>query len=140
MTAPAPLQQPPEQVRYARLLEWGTRVGLVLLVISFAAYGLGWLPSLVPPERLPELWSQPVATYLQRSGMPSGWGWVTQLGHGDVLPLLGIAVLAACSLPALLALVPLYRARGDRAFVVLCLAEVAVVLLAASGWLSGGHG
>jgi hypothetical protein len=39
----------------------------------------------------------------------------------------------------LLALVPLYLRRGDKAFAALCLAEVAVVLLAASGWLSGGH-
>ncbi len=140
MTTPAVVEQPPEQLRYARLLEWSTYVGLLLLVGGFAAYMMGWLPARVPPERLPELWGQPVASYLQRSGMPAGWGWLELTGHGDVAPLLGIAVLAAGSLPALLALVPLYLARRERAFVGLCLAEVAVVLLAASGWLTGGHG
>ena len=135
-----PLQQAPEQLRYARLLEWGSRLGLVLLVGSFSAYVLGWLPALVSPERLPELWTLPVADFLQHSGKPAGWAWLAFAGHGDVMPLLGIAVLAACSVPALLALVPLYHARGDRAFVALCLAEVVVVLAAASGWLSGGHG
>ena len=49
------------------------------------------------------------------------------------------SILAGCSLVCLLALVPLYLRRGDRAFVALCLAEVAVVLLAASGWLTAGH-
>ena len=47
--------------------------------------------------------------------------------------------MAACSVPCLLALVPLYINRGDKAYVLLCLAEVAVVVLAASGLLSGGH-
>jgi hypothetical protein len=36
-------------------------------------------------------------------------------------------------------LVPLYLTRGDKAFAAVCLAEVLVVVLAASGWLAGGH-
>jgi hypothetical protein len=35
--------------------------------------------------------------------------------------------------------VPMYAALRDRTFVVLCLLQALVVLLAASGWLSGGH-
>lgn len=131
--------QPPEQLRYARWLDWGTRIGLLVLVLSFAAYVLGLAPARLPPERLPELWSLPVERFLQASGMPTGWGWLPLAAHADIAGLLGIAVLAGCSLPALLALVPLYAARRDRAFVLLCLAEVAVLVLAASGWLAGGH-
>jgi hypothetical protein len=41
---------------------------------------------------------------------------------------------------ALLALVPVYWNRGDRAYAAICVAEVLVVALAASGWLAGGHG
>jgi hypothetical protein len=134
-----PPVQPPEQLRYARWLEWGTRAGLVLLVASFVAYVSGLLPARVPVDTLPSLWGQPLATYLQRSGAPTGWGWLTQLGHGDVAALSGIVLLAACSLPALLALLPIYRARGDKAFMALCLAEVVVVVLAASNLLGGGH-
>lgn len=131
--------QPPEQERYARLLDWGTRAGLFLLVASFAAYVSGLLPGFVPVDRLPELWSLPVAQFQARTQMPGGWGWLALLGHGDVLGLLGIALLAGISIPCLLALVPLYAGRGERAFVLICLLEVAVVVLAASGWLSGGH-
>lgn len=130
-----------EQLRYATLLDWGTRIGLVLLVASFAAYVSGLLPSQVPLQRLPELWSLPVDRYLQATHMPTGWGWfaLALQGKGDVVGLLGIAVLAGCSVLCLLALVPLYRRRGDKAYVMLCLAEVAVVVLAASGLISGGH-
>ena len=61
------------------------------------------------------------------------------LGDGDVLGLAGIVWLAAVSVACLLALVPIYARRGDKAFVAICLAEVLVVALAASGLLTGGH-
>lgn len=133
------VEQPAEQLRYAALLEWSTRVGLLVLVLSFAAYVTGLVPSFVPMERLPALWSLPVGQFLAETGMPTGWGWMPLLRHGDVQGLAGIAILAGCSVPCLLALVPVYGARRERAFVVVCLAEVAVVVLAASGLLSGGH-
>ncbi len=140
MTSPPDTQvQPPEQERYARLLDWGTRVGLLILVASFVAYVSGLLPGMVPVDRLPELWSLPVAQFQARTQMPGGWGWLALLGHGDVLGLLGIALLAGVSIPCLLALVPIYAARGEKAYVAICLLEVAVVALAASGLLSGGH-
>lgn len=134
-----PRQQPVEQLRYAQWLDLGARIGQVVLVLSFLAYVAGLGQPQVPVERLPALWSLPVADFLQASGMASGWGWLRQLGHSDVVGLAGIAILAGCSLPCLLVLVPLYARRGDKAFVVLCLAQVAVLLLAASGLLSVGH-
>lgn len=132
-------QQPPEQLRYARWLEWGTRVGLAVLVLSFLGYAAGLLPAQVTPQRLAELWGLPVGQYLQQSGAGTGWAWLSHWYKGDTLGLVGIVILAGCSLPALLALLPLFVRRGDKSFVLLVLVEVAVVLLAASGLLSGGH-
>ncbi len=134
------LAQSVEQLRYARLLEAGARAGLVLLLLAFLAYGSGLLAPGVPLQRLPELWSLPLAEFLQQSGSPTGWGWLARLGQGDMLSLAGIAWLASCSLPALLALLPLYLRRGDKVYAALALAEVAVIALAASGWLGGGAG
>ncbi len=131
--------QPPEQLLYASLLTWGTRLGLFVLVASFAAYVLGLADAHVPVSRLPELWQHPVGRYLELTQSPTGWGWLALVHEGDVAGLAGIAILAGCSLVCLLALVPLYLRRGDKAFAALCLAEVAVVVLAASGWISGGH-
>ena len=131
--------QPVEQLRYARLLDWGTRVGLVVLVATFVVYALGLLTPHVALEHLPTVWQYPVARYLQETQTPAGWGWLTLAHRGDVIGLVGIAILAGCSLLCLLALVPLYLRRGDKAYVALCLLEVAVVLLAASGLLAGGH-
>ena len=132
-------RQSAEQLRYARLLGWGTRIGFVLLVVAFALYVAGILPALVPPQRLPGLWSQPVGAYLATTGTPTGWNWLAHLGRGDMAALVGIAWLAACSVPCLLALLPLAQARGDRWLVALCLAESFVIAAAASGVVSGGH-
>ena len=123
------------QLRYARLLEWGTWVGLVVLVGSFVAMVAGWLPAHVSTEQLPQLWAQPVGDYLAQTGSPQGWGWLALLQHGDMLGLAGIGILAGCSAVALLALVPMYLAGGDRAFLFLTLLQVAVLLAAASGWM-----
>jgi hypothetical protein len=131
--------QPTEQLLYARWLDLGARLGLVMLVLLFPAYVLGWLVPQVPVQRLPELWSLPVADYLRATGATGGWQWVGQLRHGDNASLAGIAVLAGCSVPGLAALLPGYWRRGDKVYVVLAVAEMAVVLLAASGRLAGGH-
>ena len=134
-----PHKQPSEQRWFAWWIEWGARLGLLWLLVSFGLYVSGALPSAIPPARLAELWSLPLADYLQRSGAPTGWAWLQHIGQGEGATLAGVAVLAGCAVPALLALTPLFRRRRDLPYLALCLAQVAVLLLAASGWISSGH-
>jgi hypothetical protein len=136
---PPSAAQGPEQLRYARLLERGTRVGLLVLILTFGAYLSGLVPPHVPLEQLPQLWSHPVETYLAETGTPLGWGWLWLLDRSDIMSMTGMVILAGISMLCLLALVPMYKARGDKAFAAICLAEVAVVLLAASGVLTLAH-
>jgi len=131
--------QKAEATRYATYLDWGTRLGLLVLIVSFAAYMLGLTTPLVSLQDLPQLWNQPVAVFQQKTGTPMGWGWLSMLGKGDMLNLLGIAILAGCSMPPLLSLIPLYLQRRDYTYVGLCLAITLVLVLAASGVLTGGH-
>ena len=139
VAATVPDAQPAEQLRYARWLERGTRTGFAVLVVLFLAYAVGALPPHVPHGRLAELWSLPVDAFLNATGMPVGWGWLVVAHRGDVANLVGIALLAGCSVLALLMLVPLYAQRGERLYLALCLAEIAVLLLAASGVLTANH-
>ena len=131
--------QKAEAARYALLLDWGTRVGLVVLILGFAAYVLGFITPLVSLDQLPQLWNQPVAVYLKKTGTPTGWGWLALAGKGDMLNLVGIAILAGCSVPPLLGLIPLYLKRHDYAYAGICAVIMLVLVLAASGILSGGH-
>ena len=133
------VEQPLAHLIYAKLLERGARLGLVLLVLSFGAYVLGGLVPLVPLEQLPQLWSLPLADYLERSATPTGWGWLRIAHKADMGGLVGIALLAGCSLPPLAAVLAHARRHRDRVTVGLCAAQILVVLAAASGLLSAGH-
>lgn len=128
-----------EQQRYATWLSWGARSGLAILVVTFLAYVLGWLPARIPLEQMPNVWSLSTHEYLQQTGAPTGWSWLTLIGQGDFAGLLGIAWLSGCSLLCLLAVMPIYAKRKDWVFVTLCAIALLVQLLAASGILEVGH-
>ncbi len=142
MRAPTPeagVAQSLAQRLYAALLDWGARIGLLTLVFGFALYVLGVFTPLVPLEQLPALWNQPAARYLQQTGTPTGWGWLALVHKGDLLNLVGITLLAGCSLPPLLGSAGLYLKQRDWAMATICLLVVAVIVLAASGVLAAGH-
>ena len=132
-------QQQAEALRYAFLLDWGARLGLLALVLSFGAYVFGVLTPHVPLDQLPNFWNLPVATYLQRTATPTGWGWLALAHTGDLSNLIGISILAGCSLPPLMGLIPLYLKRRDYIYTGLSALIVLVLILAASGVLTGGH-
>lgn len=122
--------------RYARVVEIGTHLGMALLALAFFAYAFGWMRPMVPLEVIPTLWAHPVSEYLQRAGLPTGWGWLRFVAHGDVAALVGISVLAGVSLVALLAVLPLYLRRRDWIYVGV-VAAGSVVLIAAASSLIG---
>lgn len=125
--------------RYAAWLAWGTRLGLAVLAIALLLYATGLVPPHVPIERTAALWGQPAAAMLQATGLSSGWDWARHLLRGDMLSLAAIAWLASCSIPCLVAVAPLFARRRERALVAICVLQVAVLALAASGILAGSH-
>lgn len=128
-----------EQQRYATWLSWGARSGLAILAVTFLAYVFGWLPARIPLEQMPEVWSLSTHEYLQQTGAPTGWSWLSLINQGDFAGLLGIAWLSGCSVLCLLAVIPIYARRKDWVFVALCIIALLVQLLAASGILTAGH-
>ena len=141
MTAPVTARHAERaaQLRYARILDVTSRVGFVALLAGFAAYVMGWLDFHVAVEELPSMWTLPLAQYLERTQSPTGWGWLAHLHKGEYLGLLGIAILAGCSIVCLAAIVPLYAKRKDTVYMLLCLLEIAVLVVAASGVMMIAH-
>ena len=121
---------------YARILSWGTRVGLTMLVASFLAYAFGLLPPHVPIEQMPKLWSAPAPGYLQASGLQPGWDWARFVHRADMLSLAAIAFLASCSIACLAAAARIFFRLGERPVAIVCLVEIAVLVMAASGLLT----
>ncbi len=137
-----------EQVLYAAILEKGMYAGLAFMVITFALYVLGIMPSVVPLSEISTYWSTPAHEYLVAINtnflhwetLPTGWSWMKLLGYGDFLNFLPVAILAGVTILCYLVITPGLFARGDRAMAFMALAEAVILTLAASGLLSvGGH-
>jgi hypothetical protein len=122
---------------YARWLNVATRIALTLLIGTFAVYALGWVEPIIALRTLPELWRLPVGEFIAATGSPTGWGWLWRLGAGDYLNLLGVAFLGGVSIVCYLRIVPHYLREGDRALAWLGIAQVLVLLAAASGLIAG---
>lgn len=124
------------QRRYARWLRWSTRIATILLVAACIVYVSGLIAPHVPIARLPELWGLPASKFLVAEGLRPGWSWAAQLPQGDMLVLAAIATLISASILCLAAIAPLFWKRGERLFVAMCILQIAVLLVAASGWIS----
>jgi hypothetical protein len=125
--------------RYAIWLQWGTRIGLALLVAAFIAYVAGFVAAHVPIERTAAMWSQPAAAMVEATGLRATWAWAGHLGRSDMLALAAIALLASCSIACVAAVIPVFARHRERVLVGICVQQVAVLLLAASGLLTAGH-
>lgn len=122
-----------EQEIYARWLAWGVRIGFTALVGTFFVYVAGIVPPGVAPERLPGLWGMPVGDYIAATGAPTGWSWVLRLREGDLLNLVGVAILASASIACHLRVLPLFMRSRERVFVAICIAQIVVLVSAAAG-------
>ena len=126
-------QKSDEQLTYAAVLHWSTIAGFIVLIITFAAYMLGWLPSYVPLDKLPKLWGLPTAEYLKATGVPTGWSWLFMMHKGDFASQLGIAILSGCSIFCIAAIMPAYAKSRNLTYIAICLLEIVVLVLSASG-------
>jgi hypothetical protein len=129
-----------EQLVYARWLDGGMKIGLLVLTATFALYMTGVLAPHIAVEELPQYWAMPVKDYLAATGIHAGWSWVGMIGKGDFLNFVGIAFLAGITIACYVVIIPIFLRKNDRVFAALAVLEVLVLVLAASGLLkSGGH-
>ena len=121
-----------EELRFARVLEIGVRIALLALVVSFALYVSGVLPPLVPLSELPSYWSLPVHEFVRATHTPTGWQWLALLDKGDILNLLPIAVMGTLAGVCCLGVLPLYLRDRDRLAAYIVVAQIVVLIVAAS--------
>jgi hypothetical protein len=128
-----------EQTVYARWLDIGTKIGFVALLVTFVVHVFALLPPGIAQEDLPRYWHLPVEEFIALTGAPKGWAWVGRLGEADLLNFVGIAILAGVTVVCYARLIPLYARARERVFVAICIAEIVVLIAAASGIVGGAH-
>ena len=120
-----------DQQVYARWLDWCTRIALVVLIASFAAYVLALGDPHVPPQELPRLWVFPVDHYIAASGAPTGWGWLALLHKSDYLIFLAVAMLGFITALCYARIIPVLFAQGEHWRAVIAVLQILVLLGAA---------
>lgn len=134
------LRPMPEQIIYANILSIGAWTGIVLLITSYSLYVFGVITPHVDVELVARSWHLGIHDYIQVTNSPDGWSWLYLLGRGDYLNFIGLTLLALLTIFCYLVLLPGYIRRKDKAYAVICIVEVLVLSLAASGLLgTGGH-
>ena len=135
----AKLAATPEQMLYAKVLEIGMLIGLIMLFVTFAIYLFGLLDPHVPMHELPKYWSMSVHEYLETANVEAGWAWFGMLDKGDFLNFTGIAVLAGVTIICYASIIPTLLRGNDKVYALFALLEVLILSLAASGILASGH-
>ena len=129
-----------EQLAYAKLLDLGMKVGLLMLVVTFFIYVFGIFSPHIPVNELPNYWKLPVKQYLKAANIHTGWTWLSKVGEGDFLNFIPIVFLAGVTILCYIRIIPILFRKKDTIYAVLAIVEVLVLVLAASGVLkSGGH-
>ncbi len=133
------LKATPEQVLYAKILEKGMYIGLLILFITYGLYVFGVFDPYIPMNKLSNYWSLNVHEYLEQTGIKPGWAWVGMLGYGEFINFIGIVFLAGVTIVCYAAIVPMLFKNKDRIYAVIALLEVIILSAAASGILAVGH-
>ena len=129
-----------EQITYANLLFIGAWAGILLMMITYFIYVTGIISPHVDVMAITQNWGKGVDEYLKITHSPHGWGWISLLNKGDFLNFLGLVLIAVLTIICYLFLVVGYKKRKDWLYFFICVFEIAVLTLAASGILgTGGH-
>lgn len=128
-----------EQALYARWLSNGTHIGLFALSVAFILYVAGALDPIVSFDQLPAVWSLPVSRYVAVTGWPAGWGWLGSIGRADCLDVAGVAFLCAVTIACYARILPGLLRRGEHVQAALAVAQIVVLLAAASGIFAGAR-
>ena len=134
------LEATPEQILYAKLLEKGMYIGLLILFITFGLYAFGIMDPYIPLNKISQYWTMNVDDYLHHANIKPGWAWAGMIKYGDFVNFIGIAILSGVTIMCYAAIVPTLMRNKDTIYVVLAILEVIVLTVAASGILgTGGH-
>ena len=136
----ASLEATPEQLLYAKILERGMYLGLLILLITFGLYAFGVMDPYIPLDKISKYWSMNVNDYLHNANIKPGWAWVGMIKYGDFVNFIGIAILAGVTILCYAAIVPTLLKNKDKVYAIIAILEVIVLTVAASGILgAGGH-
>jgi hypothetical protein len=136
---PPMLEATPEQLLYAKILERGMYIGLLVLFVTFGLYAFGIVDPYIPLDKISNYWSMNVNDYLKHAEIKAGWAWLGMLKYGDFINFIGVAILAGVTIICYASIIPLLLKNNDKVYALIATLEVIILSAAASGILAVGH-
>jgi uncharacterized membrane protein len=135
----SPLKASEAQLSYATILNRLALFGFAVLVVAFFIYVLRILTPYVPMTQVPHYWTQSSTHYLEAANIHPGWAWLSKVGYGDFLVYIPIVILAGTTIVCYAVAVFKFLKTKENVLVGIAIAEILVLLAAASGYLKAGH-
>jgi hypothetical protein len=126
-----------ENIVYSKVLKTGVKIAFFLLILSFAIYLTGIVPSLIPLNSMPVYWKMSADELCKALHTPRGWGWVCHIYKGDCLNFVGITILGTLTILCYMSILPALIRKKDVSYVILTILQIFVLLLAVTGVISG---
>jgi uncharacterized membrane protein len=128
------------QKRYAKVLSWVAAIGQLLVVVGYIIYLSKLLPMETPIERITQAWHLSAAEFTDELGIETGWNWLRKLSHGDIISYGAIVLLALGTNVSLLVAAVSFLQEKNGKYTLIVILQLVVLLIAASGIVSGvGH-
>ena len=125
------------QLILAGLYRYIAIVGFVIIAAAFILYVSGLLPGNVPVEEVKSYWHLDAGGYAAETGTPFGWDILKSLFRGESLSLGSLVFMAVAVIVGLIIMIAAFMKKGDRVFALVALLQTIVLVLAASGVVSG---
>ncbi len=126
------------QLKYAASLHKFSILGLGFLIVAFLLYIFGVLSNTTPPSEIPSYWKLPADQYIAATGAYTGWSWLPHILSGNILSFASLVYLSMVSIIAFFTILPVYERKGDKYYVLIVSVQILVLVIAASGWITGG--
>ena len=130
------------QLAYAKTLDLVSHAVMLALSAGYLAYMLQLLPLEVPVETIAGNWHLSASAMQAKLHLSSGWSCFSNLPallHGDALSYASVVFLALGTLICLASAATVFFSEKKHLFLVITTLQVIVLLVAASGIMTGTH-
>ncbi len=127
----------PDQLLLSRLYQYVSTVGFLLILFGFFLYGSGALTSTVPVADMSLFWHLSSEDFAAETGTPYGWDLFGHLRSGDMISLASLVLMPMGTILAFVVMAVVFSKGRNWVFSVIVLLLTVVLILAASGVVSG---
>jgi hypothetical protein len=127
------------QLAYAGILGKATTLGIALIIIGYIAYAFQLLPLSLPIEQVAANWHLRASEFHNQLDAPLGWSCFSDPLKGDVLSYISLIYLGAVTMLCLFVAGIAFFREKNMIYTFFSFAQMAVLILAAAGVVSGGH-